>query len=82
MPSLRKTSVSKWLTRSPGHHRLEDGLHGGTKVLGEQLDAGSADDLLGAVAEDPFRGVVPTGDARLGVMAEDPVVGRLEDRVE
>jgi hypothetical protein len=48
-------------------------------VFGEEGGDGLADDLLGRVAEDALGPLVPTGDDAFERLADDGVVGRLDD---
>ncbi len=50
------------------------------KVLGDEHANGTADRLIGAIAEHAFRGLVPRGDDAVQILADDGIVGRLDDR--
>ena len=82
MPSLRSSSVSKWLTRSPAITRSEHRLHAVAQMLGEEGGQRRTEHLGLAVAEEPLRGLVPARHTAAGVVAEDGVVDRLEQRLE
>ncbi len=63
-------------------HGVEQHDDVGLQVVGEQHRGQPPDGFRRRIAEDPLRAAVPARDARVGIVAEDRVVGRLHARFE
>src|SRR5262245_57293920 len=59
---------------------LQDGGFLAVSIRRDDSQDRLPDHLLGRVAEDPLRRLVPAGDDPIGVLADDGVVRRLHDR--
>ena len=81
-PSLCRRQVSRFSTRSPRATALITSSSSRDWSSGMSTRSGAADDLVGAVAEQPLGARIPAEYRAVEVLADDRVGRALHDRVE